>query len=628
MMETISDKSSEDLYRRILAIISTVHRPITFSELMAIEDLSFDEDIVPEMVMECGCFLTFRDKTIYFVHQSAKDFLAKKQDILFPFGLARHHLGLFDKSLKGLEKLKMDIYGQVYPAISVDDILDNLPEHDPLSGLAYFCQFWAHHLRHSQAICVEDPLQYNKVHQFMADKFLFWLEALSLLRSLPAAMKTLQILEDLPLNGETIALVEDARLFFLFFQPAIKDHPLQTPKFVVKKPQVNAQWSPYMTVPEFGCETTFSTDSKSLVTVSNSEMAIWKVSDGMESMRTNLEDLGHITPSPDLEWFACVTFGGQPGHEVQTAIQVRSLESNSVKWSRTLDNHQVERMKFSPDSQWLVMCFNQDLLLWGVEKNDFKRWPLEVSLPHLWGIEFSSDSALVAFFGNSHKGSGCIVVVDVCTGEHRGNPKAAIKDVSSAVFLPNIYQIMMCSWGDVWSWNITGEECEQWLRFDGYARHIASSHHSSWIAVATDSTVFLYRRQSKELLQKFEIPSVSDIYSIATSFNDERLAVDYEDDPVYLLDIPSSMSKQNRCEGVAVKKVFVSDNGGLMAWALEMKIQVLDATTGSHLFESNMPCILISGPSTCHKRFGVKFSTATFSVATLRLGPGQQKVAP
>ncbi|RSL94216.1 hypothetical protein CDV31_014418 [Fusarium ambrosium] len=298
MMETISDKSSEDLYRRILAIISTVHRPITFSELMAIEDLSVNEDMVPEMVMECGCFLTFRDKTIYFVHQSAKDFLANKEDILFPSGLAEHHFDLFDKSLKGLATLKMDIYDLVYPAISIDDIPSNLPEHDPLSGLTYSCQFWAHHLRGSQTICDQDPSHYSKVHQFMTDKFLFWLEALSLCFALPSAMETLQILKGIPLGDETMALVEDARLFFLCFRTVIKDHPLQTyasgllfspegslirrhfedysPKFVIKKPQVDAQWRPYLSIPGWHDRMTFSPDNKSLVTVVYGELARWR----------------------------------------------------------------------------------------------------------------------------------------------------------------------------------------------------------------------------------------------------------------------------------------------------------------------------------------------------------------
>ncbi|KAL6364061.1 hypothetical protein LRP88_03494 [Fusarium phalaenopsidis] len=197
MMHMICSPVSSGLYMRILAIISTVYRPISLSELMAIENLPEDEDMLPKMIMKCGCFLAIRDEVVYFVHQSAKDFLLKQQGALFPSGLARYHLSLFDKALKSLEILRMDIYGQIYPAVSVREALRNRPEPDPLSGLAYFCQFWAHHLRDAVAVPTQNALHCNKAYQFIADKFLFWLEALSLYRNLPAAMVALNVLKDL-----------------------------------------------------------------------------------------------------------------------------------------------------------------------------------------------------------------------------------------------------------------------------------------------------------------------------------------------------------------------------------------------------------------------------------------------
>ncbi|RMJ16016.1 hypothetical protein CDV36_004297 [Fusarium kuroshium] len=202
MMKTISDSLSKDLYMEILDIVSTVYRPISLSELMVIRNKPGDVNRVRKIVMKCGCFLTIKDEVVYFVHQSAKEFLLKPENEPPP-SLTQHHLGLFEKSLEGLETLKMDIYDLAYPAVSIDEVHLYSPEHDPLSGLAYFCEFWADHLRDSQAIYAKGPSSqdqfYNKVYRFMATKFLFWLEALSLLQSLPAAMKTLQILEDLPL---------------------------------------------------------------------------------------------------------------------------------------------------------------------------------------------------------------------------------------------------------------------------------------------------------------------------------------------------------------------------------------------------------------------------------------------
>ncbi|RTE76831.1 hypothetical protein BHE90_008686 [Fusarium euwallaceae] len=589
MMGTICSPVSQDLYMKILAIIATVYRPVSLSELMAIQNMPGGEDMLPRILMKCGCFLTIRDKVVYFVHQSAKDFLLNQKGAIFPFGLDRHHLGLFEKSLKGLATLKMDIYDNVYPATSMCNFRPKFPERDPLSGLAYFCQFWAHHLRDSRTICDQDPSHYNKVHQFMTDKSLFWLEALSLLKSLPAAMETLQILKGLPLCDETMDLVEDARLFFLCFRDVITAHPLQiyasgllfspkrslirdrfkrcSPKFVIKEPEVDAQWRPYLSIPGWHDSMTFSSDSKSLVTDVYGELVRWGVSDGMAIRRFKLEGLSLKTPSPDLNWFACVTIDRQPEHTVQTAIQVK-------------------RMKFSPNGQWLAVCFDKEFALWQVEKNDFKSWPLEISPSDLQGIEFSSDSTLVAIFGFSRMGSEGILVFDTDTGERYKNPNPEIKTVRSAVFSPKTHEIMMCSEHNIWSWDVTGGKCEQWLRFDGYPQHVASSHDSSWIAVASGSTIFLYEKQSQKLLRQCEMTPDGYLSSVTVSPDDKRLAACFKNS-VCLWDISSSISTQAHCGRITVKEVFVSDNGSLMALALEKKIQVLDATTASRTPEQD-----------------------------------------
>ncbi|KAH8645549.1 hypothetical protein BGZ61DRAFT_542707 [Ilyonectria robusta] len=80
MMEKISTSNDANLCKEILAIASVVYRPITLEELKvlveSLEDL--DQDDLEEIIKSCGSFLTLREGVIYFVHQSAKDFLLKK----------------------------------------------------------------------------------------------------------------------------------------------------------------------------------------------------------------------------------------------------------------------------------------------------------------------------------------------------------------------------------------------------------------------------------------------------------------------------------------------------------------------------------------------------------------------
>jgi hypothetical protein len=44
-----------------------------------LEDEAEDLAAVQDIISQCGSFLTLRDNTIYFVHQSAKDFLLEKE---------------------------------------------------------------------------------------------------------------------------------------------------------------------------------------------------------------------------------------------------------------------------------------------------------------------------------------------------------------------------------------------------------------------------------------------------------------------------------------------------------------------------------------------------------------------
>ncbi|KAK3947846.1 NACHT domain-containing protein [Pseudoneurospora amorphoporcata] len=79
MMEQIIQSDDADLCRQILAVSSIVRRPISLQELTTLvemsDDISYDPQSLEELIGLCGSFLTLRDQTVYFVHQSAKDFL-------------------------------------------------------------------------------------------------------------------------------------------------------------------------------------------------------------------------------------------------------------------------------------------------------------------------------------------------------------------------------------------------------------------------------------------------------------------------------------------------------------------------------------------------------------------------
>lgn len=105
---SMNDASDFSLCKQILAIMTSVYRPITLRELGRVidipRDLSDDINFLGEIVALCGSFLTIRDGTIYFVHQSAKDHLTSNEEAvsaIFPSGSENTHLAIFSRSIQG-----------------------------------------------------------------------------------------------------------------------------------------------------------------------------------------------------------------------------------------------------------------------------------------------------------------------------------------------------------------------------------------------------------------------------------------------------------------------------------------------------------------------------------------------
>jgi hypothetical protein len=188
MMQQIRVSDDAELCKQVLALDALVYRPITLEELVALaKPLGevVDETDLREIIGLCGSFLTLREDTIYFVHQSAKDFLfAKAYDEAFPDGSKAIHQAIFLRSLAILSKtLHRDMYSLEAPGYPIKNV--ELPKTDPLAVLRYLCVYWIDHLYESKAlISSASSLQAaDIVEDFLRKKYLYWLEGLSLCKS-------------------------------------------------------------------------------------------------------------------------------------------------------------------------------------------------------------------------------------------------------------------------------------------------------------------------------------------------------------------------------------------------------------------------------------------------------------
>ena len=202
----LEDVGSPSLYKQILAVVATVSRPVSLQELCCLierlEGMSDDVQSLEEIIGLCGSFLTVRKGTIYFVHQSAKDYLVKDgYPMIFPvpFTLEAVHGSIFSRSLYAMSAtLRKNIYTLPHPGFPINDI--RAPDPDPLAAVRYACLHWVDHICESNIkdrfpklpIDVSDT---ETVSRFLRDKYLYWLEALSLLKSISQGVLSIRKLE-------------------------------------------------------------------------------------------------------------------------------------------------------------------------------------------------------------------------------------------------------------------------------------------------------------------------------------------------------------------------------------------------------------------------------------------------
>ncbi|KAF2136137.1 uncharacterized protein K452DRAFT_354069 [Aplosporella prunicola CBS 121167] len=295
MMEQISTSDDSHLCKQVLALTAIVYRPVTIHELASlveeVEDITDDLESVREIISFCGSFLTLREDTVYFVHQSAKDFLfAEAFDEVFPCGSTEAHWRVFLRSLKLLSKtLRRDIYGLGalgYPAEEVEQ-----PDPDPLAVSRYSCVYWVNHLYDSRP-----NSSANYAVSLQNEKYLYWLEALSLCGSMPKGVVSMAQLWSLE-RGELSPftnLVHDANRFVMYHKGAVESSPLQAyvsallfspasslvrrnfqheePEWITIKPTIEEGWSACLQTLEGHSNSvlsvTFSPDSTRLASAS------------------------------------------------------------------------------------------------------------------------------------------------------------------------------------------------------------------------------------------------------------------------------------------------------------------------------------------------------------------------
>ncbi|KAF5536696.1 heterokaryon incompatibility protein het-E-1 [Fusarium napiforme] len=138
MMDRIMHSPEANRLKQILAMACVVYRPLKSAEIPTLVESmeDYDEDDVKDAIASCGSFLILQDEEVFFVHQSAKEFLIYQcYETLFPRGMSYQHIHIFSRSVEAMENtLRQDVYELGSPGARNPV---QVPNPDPLASIRY-----------------------------------------------------------------------------------------------------------------------------------------------------------------------------------------------------------------------------------------------------------------------------------------------------------------------------------------------------------------------------------------------------------------------------------------------------------------------------------------------------------
>ncbi|WYZ35562.1 hypothetical protein EsH8_X_000209 [Colletotrichum jinshuiense] len=681
MMKQIRASEDAELCKRILAVASAVYRPITLNELASLVELPahFPDNatdlgrILEKVVSSCGSFLTLGDdRTIYFVHQSAKDFLLGSVcGEIMPSGLVHQHRLIFSRSLRALHKtLKYDIYNLCAPASSIDDITH--PEPNPLAPVEYSCIYWVDHYHGSDPKkTVEcDRLEDDKlVYNFLQHKFMYWLEALSLLHNMSRGVLATKKLQALVANTETprlAELVRDTHRFVLAYRAIMQRAPLQVyasalvfsptrvrqlfqdalPAWIAEMPDTEKTWNTCVQTLEehkFGVRSVaYSANGRWLASASGDKtVKVWDAETGA-CMHT-LEGVC-LEPNHDEVIYKAGV------HSVAFSADSKRLAAGSsdktVKvWNpatgaciKTLKGHdnEIRSVAFSSDCLLLASGSSDNTVkIWELATGDCIR-TLEEHKGRVLSVALSADGQWLASASVDNTGRVWCMKTSICVQTLKDDDKSP----RSVAFSADSKWLASSSHGNaVKIWDVVTGTCIQTLKdHDDTVCSATFSADSQRLASAScDNTIKIWNVMTGACLRTFK-GHTGRVRSVAFSADSQRFASASDDSSIKIWDaIADDCEQKPKGHNRSVEMVVFSADGqqfasacknSVVSLAYNSIVMIWDTKTGKcvrTLDEPNRLCSMVFSPDS--RWLAAGFNNATTKIWDAATGTCEKTLA-
>ncbi|KAJ7929527.1 WD40-repeat-containing domain protein, partial [Mycena leptocephala] len=466
---------------------------------------------------------------LQFVHKSFVDFLVNlPADSEFHFDRAHHEQRFAAGCFLSLESLHFNMGNVETSYLQNDDIpglIGRIPSH-----LKYSNQFWAAHL----TACRSGTFPPNRIAEFLKSKLLYWLEVMSITRSVGWAAESLESLltwctvcgcyEDLRKQGK------DALSFVRYFATCIS----------TAVPHI------YLSALVFAPSTSITHKTYLM------EMAgVLKLNTGGEFVWPSLQGVlrGH------KDSVTCVAFSPNGRHIVSgssdNTVYIWDSESQQ-QIGQPLSGHAdpVWSVAFSPNGRHIVSgSWDNTVRIWDSESQQQIGQPLSGHADPVWSVAFSPNGRHIVS-GSEDK---TVRIWDSESQQQIGQPLSGhANGVSSVAFSPNGRHIVSGSLDKtirIWDSEMLS------VAFSPNGRHIVSG--------SQDKTVCIWDSESQQQIGQPLSGHANEVWSVAFSPNGRHIVSGSSDDTVRIWDSESQQQIGQPLSGHAdpVWSVAFSPNG-------------------------------------------------------------------